>query len=218
MSEKGETPKPSSGEVHLLSPKLLCRILRAVREWESLELRDSYGQGKASTLTRSERKSILEVGHDTNKTGTSGGTVEADPEPFEVTLEDQGDGTSDATMYYGTVNGLLPSNISSAINVANDATRYVCINVTTSSGQVSAVTWSLETSAPAVAPVDQSTPPTSFSIAVAIIVDATVYRIWANQSNMWVRPIECFRTDKTGTINPGESPYDFWFSWQAIAS
>lgn len=123
----------------------------------------------------------------------------------------------DATYLYcsifpSTINGVVASNWNTEITPNLTGTWYAKVDVTISGGKVSSTSYSVSTSAPTAPGVLAGTPPTSFSILLAIIHDATIYQI-RQGAPLTVTPVEVYRAAKV-TTTPGEYPMDIYYTWE----
>lgn len=143
--------------------------------------------------------------------GGGGGGGSPTVEPFDVSFDTPMSGTVNASFSPGTVNGLLPSNYNTPININVTGTYYAVISLTASGGQITGAVLSLPTAAPAAIPVNMGQPPLSFDFLIGIIVDSVWYRTIGSGS-LTAAGKEVFRTSKTSPA-PGTLPYDIWYSW-----
>lgn len=129
------------------------------------------------------------------------------PSPFDCTVS----GT-DLTLRPGTINQVLPSNIFSTLTLPGGTyTRYIVLTATCASGLVTSAALSVDVAAPAAPGVDAGSPPTTFAVLLAIIVDGVAYRTIAPGS-LQAQVVESFRTDKASPTF-GLSPYDIYYTW-----
>ncbi len=129
--------------------------------------------------------------------------------PFRVQVDAT---TGDLTIAYGTLNGLIPTNIGSPFNAPAGVTRYFNLNGTASSGVMTSCTVSLDAAAPAAIGTSLGFPPNTFSFPLYVIVDRVPFRVVANTSFQAV-VFEAFRVQKVMTT-PDMLPYDSYYSWR----
>lgn len=133
--------------------------------------------------------------------------------PFDLTIGGT-DGT-ELKVKPGTINSLLPSNVSSTFTLpANTSsyTRYLVLTASCSDGQVTSATLSVDSSAPSPPGVAMGLPPTSFKVLLGLIDTGKAYRTIACGS-VSAKPVEAYRTDKASPVF-GLSPYDIYYTWQ----
>lgn len=136
--------------------------------------------------------------------GAGGG---AGPSPFDCSVS----GT-DLTLRPGTINQVLPSNMFSTLTLPGGSyTRYIVLTATCSSGEVTSAALSVETTQPVAPGVDAGSPPASFAVLLAVIVDGQVFRTIAPGS-LQAQVVESFRADKASPTF-GLSPYDIYYTW-----
>ena len=131
--------------------------------------------------------------------------------PFDLTLTDAG-ATFTGVFRPGHVNGLIPSNYLSLTGIAKTGTVYISITVTLANAAVQTAIFAAGGTAPAALPTSMGVPPTSLSILTHVVVAGTVFRVLGS-GNPYLTPAAIFQTDKTGTISPGERPYDTWYTY-----
>lgn len=131
--------------------------------------------------------------------------------PFDITLTDQGDTTSIATIWPGTINQLLPSNYLTGVSVSNTGTHYLVLDCTASDGEITAAPLAIESAAPSAISPTQGTPPVAFQVLIGIIISGVAFKVWGN-GNMTAAAAESFRVDK-GSPVPGSLPYDVYYTW-----
>lgn len=127
--------------------------------------------------------------------------------PFTVTMA----GTT-VSVANGTLNGLIPTNISSTFSAVAGATRYLVLNVTATDGVITGSTLSLDSSAPAAYGTRLGFPPNTFSIPLYVIISLVPYRL-IGQGSLNATSVEAFRVQKVMTT-PDMLPYDSYYTWQ----
>lgn len=130
------------------------------------------------------------------------------PQPFDCSVS----GT-DLTLRPGTINEVVPSNMFSTLVLPGGSyTRYIVLTASCSGGQVSSAALSVDLSAPGAPAVAAGSPPTSFKVLLAIVVDGVAYRT-IGAGSLSARPVEAYRVDKASPTY-GLSPYDIYYTWQ----
>ncbi len=143
---------------------------------------------------------------------SGGGGSTAAIYPFDVISA----GTSNFTVQPGTINGILPSNYSNVFTLSLGTTYYVDLNVTASSGQVTAATLSFDASAPAAIPVNASAPPNSFSFMLGLLITdnvggATWYRV-IGPGSLTAAGSLVYQVNASSP-SPGTLPFTNYYTW-----
>ena len=112
----------------------------------------------------------------------------------------------------GTVNSLLPNNITSTFVIPSTGTRYVNLTVYASNAEITNVSITVDSSPPSAISVSLGQPPTTFYINIAVIVDGVAYRTIGGGS-LTATSYEVYRLAKTMT-SPDSIPYDSYYSWR----
>jgi hypothetical protein len=128
--------------------------------------------------------------------------------PFTPTIS----GTS-LTLTTGTVNGLVPTNITSTLTIIGTGTEYLQLSVSATNAQITSSSFSVSAVAPSPIPVIQGQPPTSFDFCTHVIVNGTAFRVIGNGSLVFT-PYEAWRFAKA-MPTPDSMPYDSYYSWRA---
>lgn len=127
--------------------------------------------------------------------------------PFTPTIS----GTS-LTLTTGTVNGLVPTNITSTLTIVGTGTEYLQLSVSSANAQITSSSFSVSATAPSPIPVIQGQPPTSFDFCTHVIVNGVAFRVIGNGSLIFT-PYEAWRFAKAMT-SPDSMPYDSYYSWR----
>lgn len=144
---------------------------------------------------------------DASDASTGGGsTPSTTTYPFQPVIT----GTS-ATITYGTLNGIAPTNISSTFTIPSSGVRYLSLDVVASSGGVSSSTLSITSSAPSVPGVTLGFPPNSFSWPLYYINNQVLYRL-IGLGSVIATSREVFRVQKS-MPTPDNLPYDSYYTW-----
>ncbi len=134
----------------------------------------------------------------------------AGPFPFDITISGS-PGSYIATFYPGVINQLLPSNYLSGVAIPDTGTRYLVLNCTASSGEITAAAFSADVSPPAAIAPFAGQPPTAFSILIGVVVDIVPFKVWGN-GNIQASGTESFRLNVLTPV-AGALPYDVYYTW-----
>ena len=118
----------------------------------------------------------------------AGGTITAPWVPF--TTQDNA-GNYQANFYPGTIGGILPGNMFTALALAQSAVNYLYLAVTSSGGIVTGATITASTTYPAIAASNSGSPPASFNVPVGIFDLTKTSPVLSNivgYGNIWVQP------------------------------
>lgn len=116
---------------------------------------------------------------------------------------------------FGTVNGVAPSNWDTEISI-NAATDYwPTLTCTTSDGEITAITTSMETSAPSSDAVASGAPPTSFAITLGMISDLVPCMLYT--TNLTATAQEIFKKSRASLSFSGQEPFERFFRWAISA-
>lgn len=147
------------------------------------------------------------------KPGTGGG-VSVMPPWFPTTTGTSGSYT--ASFAPGTVGGIVPSNMFSAIALTQNQKNYLYLSVTAAAGVITGSTITASTTYPTLAASNTGSPPSSFIIPVAIF-DLTATKPAAYNivgfGNIWVQPfISLWDTINTGALLT--APFTGHYNWE----
>lgn len=170
------------------------------------------GQDITAARLREMSQAIRELQNQRRQTTRGGKSrpASAAKRPWEPTIAANGANYT-AVLTVGTLNGLVPSNYSNAFNLTADTTYWPTLDVTTSNGQITGVTISMDTTPPAQTTINESTPPGSFKIILGVIRNTTY--AMAHNTNLSATTSEVFRVDKTSLTIPGEEPSKRYYEW-----
>ena len=143
--------------------------------------------------------------------GSGGGLA---PAPFDLTVIENPNNSSEwrVSIRPGTVNGILPGNILTPIEIPKNALRYFWVTLNATGGQITTVTLEHGTSHPPVPPVTPAVPPTQVKHVIGLITSANkAYNL--ARANLVATPVQAFATDKA-TPGPNELPYVINYSWE----
>ena len=178
--------------------------------------------GKGQDISRHAIPPVPRIGSDySNPTPVKGANFGVTPtvsvnldsgEPqtvFPFTIRVSG---SNATVTYGTINGLVPSNITSTFSIPGPSAYYMIMSVSTTNTQVSLATLYLSASPPSVLAVNLGQPPVSFDVCLGIISSGVAYRTIGSGS-LIATSYEVYRLVKA-MPTPDSLPYDSYYSWR----
>ena len=115
------------------------------------------------------------------------------------------------SVHPGTVNGLLPSNMFSALSVS-DGLHYLKAKVTTNGKSVTSVSLAVEESyMDCVITATRDAAPTALAYIIAAICDGAVFQIW--KTNIIITPVVAFLETREPPT-PGAEPFVRWWTWQ----
>lgn len=127
------------------------------------------------------------------------------------------DGTYNVTLYPGTVNLLLPSNIFNTINQAIASTQYVILNCISDGLAITSSSWDIESSAPTPLDAVADSPPASAQILLGVIVynaiTDTIQIFQIITDNIDLTPTEWIRVPRPGA-GPFELAYQIYYYWR----
>lgn len=119
------------------------------------------------------------------------------------------------TVYPGTINNLLPTNILDGEQLAEfsltkNSLLYVVLDCSAASNALTACTVEAETSAPELQTPLAFALPTEYQVLLGIVYNSTVYQIVKN--NLSVSGRQAYITDKNSPT-PGSLPYNVFLQW-----
>lgn len=126
--------------------------------------------------------------------------------PFQPVIT----GTS-ATITYGTLNGVAPTNIGSTFTVPTTGTRYLVLTLLASSGSITSSYLSVNSTPPTMVAASYGFPPASYDILLYVIVNQGLFRM-IGQGSVFALPKEAFRIQKS-MPTPDLLPYDSYYNW-----
>ena len=140
--------------------------------------------------------------------GASGGIPEGDF-PWKTTFKKPANTLS---VFPGTLNGLLPSNIFSPIACSSSGLYYLKAKVTTNGKAVTAVTLAVENGyEDCVISAVENSAPTTLAFIIAAISDGDIFQV--QKTNIVITPTVAFIVSRTPPI-PGDEPFVRWWTWQ----
>jgi hypothetical protein len=136
--------------------------------------------------------------------------------PFQISIKNI-DGGYQASLYPGTLNQQVPTNMFNTIDVSG-GTSYVILTGSVDGYSVSSSTWSITNTAPTPQTANYLSPSTSFEILIGIIIQTTsgdnvsnkIYQI--TQTNFTAQPEEWVR-ETAADPQPFGLPYDIYYYW-----
>lgn len=117
----------------------------------------------------------------------------------------------------GTINGVVPTNWNDIHDLGNvdDIFKFVILTIITSSGAVSSCTISIAASAPATPdPVEEDSPPTSFTVVLGVVGANKAHMIW--KTNLNAVGAVVFVTSISPAV--GGEPFVRWWRWNVSAA
>lgn len=112
----------------------------------------------------------------------------------------------------GTVNSLVPSNMTSSFIISTSGTFYVMLDCNAVNAAITAAAIAVYSIPPVAIPSLIAQPPTTFSVCLAVIVNGVAYRSIGNGS-VSANAYEVARFAKP-MPSPDAMPYDSYFSWR----
>jgi len=128
--------------------------------------------------------------------------------PFDITINT---GAGTCTFIYGTINGVAPTNISSALAISTSGTAYVYLQCSATNGVFTSSTIATSLTAPSPISNNIGYPPNSFVVPIHVVVNGVPFRI-INKTSLQAISKEVFRIQKTITT-PDMLPYDSYYTW-----
>lgn len=118
---------------------------------------------------------------------------------------------SSATITYGTLNGVAPTNINNTFTISTSGTRYLVLNATASSGDIVSSSLSVTSTPPTPPGTSLGFPPNSFDLMLYIVKNGTPYRT-IGLGSVYAVVHEAYRVQKSMTT-PDMLPYDSYYTW-----
>lgn len=144
----------------------------------------------------------------------SGGTSEPDVCPFDITITEQADPSTDydLTIRPGTLNGMLPSGILTPVTYTNGSTVYVKVNCLSDGKSVTSCSIEIDATDPIANVAQASSGLTEFDVLIGAVINNTVYKTIGWCGSIQARLEQVFLEDK---VSPavGSSPYTRWYQW-----
>lgn len=172
--------------------------------------------GAGTPLTRYPGGTLLPAGQG----GTSSPAINT---PFQIFatknltgMPPTWDGTYNVTLWPGSVNQLLPTNIFAKINQTITSTQYVVLTCLSDGYVVTSSTWSLMSSQPTTPDATADIPPSIFYITLGVIFynstpnTISIFQIWFD--NPSCTPFIWTTTSRTGA-GPYELAYVNYYNW-----
>lgn len=128
--------------------------------------------------------------------------------PFDVVPVN----SSTISLRPGSMNSLVPTNMTSNFTINPAAIQYVSLDCVASDGVFASSSISIKNSAPAFIGIRLGYPPNAFSVALHLLVYGASYRLIANSSLQAIAK-EAFRVQKIMTT-PDMLPYDSYYTWE----
>lgn len=158
------------------------------------------------------REAIWRLSQRKNFTGGGGGGGGgSDLAPWQPIFRESG-GTYYATINLGTINGVAATNWNTehTLSMGPSSYYFIVATVTTSSGKVTAVSLSIDASAPSEDSIAKNAPPTTFYVVLGAIGETTAKMI--HVLNLNAEAAEVFREGKSAPA-VGAEPFERWWRW-----
>lgn len=154
---------------------------------------------------------FIRMGQSISLRPQSGGSVTT---PWSTTRADVGE-TKYVSVYPGSINSLIPTDIFDPLEITGTGTEYVVLTMTSTSGSPVSASLSIETTYPVPSATSPSYPPTACTDVVAVIEDGVVYPV--RSVNLLATSREVFQET---VANPavGERQYIPWYRWEVEES
>jgi hypothetical protein len=127
--------------------------------------------------------------------------------PFDILLSVNDSGHDQITLWPGTVNGILPSNILIPQTIDTTQDVYITVKCTATNGVVNAVEIKTNTVAPAVQQPTANNPPADFSILVGVIIKDISYNLLARN---WINATSSLAYNAVDQPNTPPVPFYVW--------
>lgn len=137
-----------------------------------------------------------------------GGETAGGHEPFDIILTG-----GEISIWPGTVNGYLPSNIFDTFpyDMESKPTVYVKLVASTDGYGLVNAQIVVDSNPPDINYPEENFAPTSFNVLIGIVADAIVYKTWGG-GNMRAVTSQAIIQEKEAP-EPGSSPYIYWWKW-----
>lgn len=142
--------------------------------------------------------------------GGSGASSAIEPFTIFLTIDEENDSGS-FTIWPGTINELLPTDMMSTFDYGLGNTLYVKLNVVTNGKAVTAATISPESTPTSPIATLQGSAPTTFGILIGVIANNTLFQV--RTGNITASLVEALQEGKA-VPSPGLSPYNFYYTWE----
>lgn len=147
------------------------------------------------------------------KFGIGGGSTTLDPWQPSFFTEGSGESlTYKVRFHLGTLNGVAATNWNDAhtLSMGEDEYHFVVLTVTTSSGKVTGLAISVDSTAPSEDSLAKNTPPTTFKVILHAIGRTEAKTILRH--NLTANAAEVFREGKSAPA-VGAEPFERWWRW-----
>lgn len=129
--------------------------------------------------------------------------------PFDVTVAGGA-----ATIYPGSVNGIMPSNMFATFTASPSSTLHVKVRAVTNGQAVTGCTMVVDASAPAIQTPTPEGLPTVVEIQVAVLHDGKAYRTIGN-GGLALSGQQQYTVGKDSPLEPGERNFIPYYAWVA---
>lgn len=131
--------------------------------------------------------------------------------PFDISSSVDGNTATLTFPNLGTVNNVLPTNISSSLTVAATGTFYVIATITTNTNLVVSATITTSSTAPTPPGALQNAAPGTVNVLLGLIINGTAIKTWGCKG-ITITPVIAFKTAKASPA-PFEAKYDIYYTW-----
>lgn len=131
--------------------------------------------------------------------------------PWTVSATEINNKTAKIKIAPGSINGVVPSNISEGFSVSTAGTAYyIYCSVTAANGQITSCQLNVSATAPTGFGQASELPPTSFDV----FIGSWAYgKALMATDNIYLEVYEAYRESKTPDF-PGDRPYKSYYSWK----
>lgn len=113
----------------------------------------------------------------------------------------------------GSINNVVPSNITQEFEVKTDGTvYYIYCSVESSNGSVQSCRIQVSSQAPSGFGLSELIPPTSFEVFIGSFCNGEYF---VTKDNISIQVYEVFKQSR-GPNFPGDRPYDIYYSWRKV--
>lgn len=117
---------------------------------------------------------------------------------------------------YGDVNGVAPTNWDTEFSITAGTDYWPTLTVTTSNGQITAITLSMETSPQTADSTADGAPPTTFKITLGVLYVQTACMLY--DAALTATATEIYRASKGSLSFAGEEPFTRYWRWAVSES
>jgi hypothetical protein len=130
--------------------------------------------------------------------------------PFTIQLAFVAGTTYNMTLWPGTLNQAIPSNILTPISYDSTTNRFIKLSVTSNGKSITGTTVASSATVTDAITTTADAAPTTFDILIGVIVAGTIYQV--RRGNLLATLNNNFTEGKAVPV-PGTSPYTFYYTW-----